>query len=199
MAPRPSVEKERRAEILQAALACFTRKGYDATTMEDISAELPFSKGLLYYYFGSKRELFLALLREWASNSLQTWEELLSSEDDPVTRLRKSAAFATQLLASSSDLARVEMEFWGQLGREQDVSEVFRDIFAQFRYQLAKLIQRGIADGQFHPVDPEPLAAALVALYDGLALQATVDPDAFDWGQVGETTVQVLLEGLSKT
>ncbi len=196
MAPRPSVERERRSEILHAALACFASKGYDATTMDDIAAELPFSKGLLYYYFKSKRELFLALLQDWAATSVRTWEALLSSEDDPTTRLRKSAAFITQLLASSTGLARVEMEFWGQLGREQDVAAVFRDVFAQFRHQVTHLIQEGITAGQFRPVEAEALSAALVGMYDGLVLQATVEPDAFDWEQVGETVIDVLLKGL---
>jgi AcrR family transcriptional regulator len=199
MAPRPSVEEERRSEILQAALTCFARKGYDRTTMDEIAAELPFSKGLLYYYFKSKRELFLALLQDWATTSVQTWETLLSSEDDPTARLHKSAEFATQLLASSADLARVEMEFWGQLGREPDAAEAFREIFAEFRQLLANVIHEGIADGQFRRVNAEALAAALVGMYDGLALQAIVQPDAFDWVQVGETIVEVVLNGLKKT
>jgi AcrR family transcriptional regulator len=199
MAPRPSVEEERRQTILAAALSCFTRKGYDGTTMDDIAAELPFSKGLLYYYFKSKRELFLALLQHWATTSVQNWEALLSSEDDPTASLRRSAAFATQLLTSSADLVRVEMEFWGQLGREQDVREAFRDIFAQFRHQLAAVIREGIAAGQFRRVNAHALAAALVGMYDGLALQAVVQPDAFDWAQVGETIVEVVLDGLSVT
>ena len=198
MAPRPSVEEERRSEILQAALTCFARKGYDRTTMDDIAAELPFSKGLLYYYFKSKRELFLALLQDWATTSVQTWETLLSSEDDPVTRLRKSAMFATQLLTSRSDLSRVEMEFWGQLGREQDVAQIFDSIFSQFRHQLTTVIREGIRTGQFRQVDAEALAAALVGMYDGLAIQAIVQPNAFEWAQVGETIVEVVLDGLRK-
>jgi len=198
MSPRPTVEKERREAILQAALTCFSRKGYDVTTMDDIAAELPFSKGLLYYYFKSKRELFLTLLQEWATTSIQTWETLLASEDDPITKLHQSAAFVTQLLASSAELSRVEMEFWGQLGREQDVADAFRSIFAQFRLQLAGVIREGIVAGQFRRVDGDALAAALVGMYDGLALQAIVHPDAFDWGQVGETITEVVLDGLKQ-
>lgn len=198
MSPRPTVEKERREAILQAALTCFARKGYDPTTMDDIAAELPFSKGLLYYYFKSKRELFLALLQDWAATSTQTWETLLASEDDPITKLHQSTAFVTQLLASSADLSRVEMEFWGQLGREQDVAEAFRSIFAQFRLQLAGVIREGITTGQFRGVDADALAAALVGMYDGLTLQAIVQPDAFDWAQVGETITEVVLDGLKQ-
>lgn len=198
MAPRPNVQKERRSEILRAALPCFVRNGYDATTMEDIAAQLPFSKGLLYYYFKSKRELFLALLSEWANDSLQKWTALLSTEEDATTKLRKSVEFVSQLLSSSADLARVEMEFWGQLGRERDVAEAFRDIFAGFRKQMVDIIREGIASSQFRRVDAEALAAALVGMYDGLTLQAVVDPDAFDWKKVGETIIDALLNGVGR-
>lgn len=198
MAPRPSVEKERRQEILQAALICFVRKGYDATTMDEIAAELPFSKGLLYYYFKSKRELFLALLQDWVASTIQAWETILSSEDDSITRLRKTSAFAIQAVVASIELTRVEMEFWGHLGREPDVTEAFLDLYAQCRQILADIIREGITAGQFHPVDADELAGALVGMYEGLILQAVVQPDAFDWAQVGETFIETLLNGLTR-
>ena len=51
MTPRPDVSEERKAQIYQAALACFNRKGYYRTTMDDIVAESVLSKGSLHWYF----------------------------------------------------------------------------------------------------------------------------------------------------
>jgi AcrR family transcriptional regulator len=45
----------RRAQILNTAPTCFVRKGYHQTTMDDIVEEGGMSKGLLYWYFDSKR------------------------------------------------------------------------------------------------------------------------------------------------
>jgi AcrR family transcriptional regulator len=58
MPPRPDVSAERHAQIIKAALACFSRKGYTNTTMDDIVAESGLSKGSLYWYFDSKDDLF---------------------------------------------------------------------------------------------------------------------------------------------
>ena len=51
MPPRPDVSEERRGQIIEAALACFTRKGYANTTIDDIVAESGLSKGAIYWYF----------------------------------------------------------------------------------------------------------------------------------------------------
>lgn len=62
---RKEKEKEQRREaILEAARQVFQRKGYQATTMEEVAAEAQFSKGTLYLYFHSKFELFAELSNE---------------------------------------------------------------------------------------------------------------------------------------
>ncbi len=55
----------RREQIIAAAVACFARAGYHATTMADVAAQAGVSKGTPYLYFESKEALFLALHEEW--------------------------------------------------------------------------------------------------------------------------------------
>lgn len=52
-----------RERILEAALAAFRDKGFDATTMRDIAISADMSLGAAYYYFGSKEEIVLAYYR----------------------------------------------------------------------------------------------------------------------------------------
>lgn len=58
--------KERKQEILEAALTLFSQKGYDGTTIQDIAQKLNISQGLCYRYFKSKNELFLATAEFYA-------------------------------------------------------------------------------------------------------------------------------------
>ena len=55
----------RRDQIIAAALTCFARAGYHATTMADVAAQAGVSKGTPYLYFESKEALFIALHEEW--------------------------------------------------------------------------------------------------------------------------------------
>ena len=198
MCPRPSVETERRQQILDAALTCFSRTGYHQTSMDDLAAELPFSKGLLYYYFPTKRDLFVSLLDNWAKQSLQAWEAMLSPTEDVVTQICKSIQYGVQLVALSSDLARIEFEFYSEVGRDADVSEAFRALFAQFRARIKSILDSGVRSGDLRPLDTEAVAAVLFGAYEGLALQAVVEPDAFDWALVSDSLCQLVLHGLSR-
>lgn len=198
MSPRPSVEAERRQQILDAAMTVFGRTGYHTATMDDLAAELPFSKGLLYYYFGTKRDIFIALLDNWAERSLEIWEAMLLPDEDVIAQVCKSIQYGVQLVALSGDLARIEFEFYGQVGRDADVSEAFRTLYAQFRAQIGSILDAGVRSGDLRPLDTHIVAAVLFGAYEGLALQAMVEPEAFDWSAVSDTLCELVINGLSK-
>ncbi len=61
-------KKERRRQIREAALHVFSLKGYEAATMDDIAERAELSKGVLYYYFSSKRQLYEDLVLHIAGN-----------------------------------------------------------------------------------------------------------------------------------
>src|SRR5512137_1551375 len=56
-----------RENLLQAGLVVFGRKGYDAATLEDVAREAGVTRGAIYWHFGSKTELFLALMEKYSS------------------------------------------------------------------------------------------------------------------------------------
>lgn len=59
---------ERKQEILDGAMKLFSEKGYDRTSISDISKFLGISQGLCYRYFKSKEEIFESAIEEYASN-----------------------------------------------------------------------------------------------------------------------------------
>ncbi len=197
MSPRPSVEEERRQQILEAAMNCFASKGYHLTTMDDIAAALPFSKGLLYYYFKTKRDIFLSVLNSWMQKSIEAWEAMVSPDDDATTQICKCLEYGVRLVTESADLARVEFEFYGELGRDAVIADAFKSVFTTFRVQISAILETGISRGEFRPLDTDALAGVLVGIYEGLAVQAMVEPEAFDWPVVSETLCDTVMRGIS--
>ena len=59
------VRAARRDQIITAAVACFARTGYHATTMGDVAEQAGVSKGTPYLYFESKQALFIVLHEQW--------------------------------------------------------------------------------------------------------------------------------------
>lgn len=68
--------EQTRKHILETALALFTSKGYDQTTMRDIAAEVDCSLGLAYRYFENKQALVLELYRQMAAETAAYIEQL---------------------------------------------------------------------------------------------------------------------------
>lgn len=63
--PRRHRDPERRTELLAAAARCFAATPFDRVTMDDIASEAGVTKGLLFYYFGSKRGCYLAVIEDF--------------------------------------------------------------------------------------------------------------------------------------
>ena len=72
-------EAERRSQILRAARAVFIQKGFLAARVEDVAKRAGLSKGAVYFYYSSKRQLFLALVQDEHDN---TYSFLESAEQD---------------------------------------------------------------------------------------------------------------------
>lgn len=197
MTPRPTVETERRQQILEAAMTCFARKGYHQTTMDEIAAELPFSKGLLYYYFETKRALFLGILQSWIDMSEKAWETMLSSDESATSLLRKGLEYSVELVVANVDLARMEFEFYGELGRDNDIRDIFRVFFSECRGQFEAILKAGVASGEFREHNSGALAAVLLGTYEGLAMQVIVDPDGLDWSAIATTVFDTVMQGVA--
>ena len=187
----------KRSDIIQAALACFTRKGYNKTTMDDIVAESGLSKGSLYWYFKSKDELFTETVMSVLTNIGQ---DIWSAIEQCSTASEKLRAFV-QITVEFSE--RIEgflglfLEFWASSPNRDRAGQVWLGVLAQYKDLFVEIIEQGIRDGEFKPVDAEQLAWAMMAAYDGLAVYVELMPDMIDVGRVSEVFVEMLLGGLA--
>ena len=127
---------ERRRQLLEAAVALFTRHSYDELSMAQIAREAGISKALLYHYFPSKRDLFVATLQD---RSAELAERVAQATD--------AAGSAPDQLAAGLDafLGFVEEnpEAYLQLLRSAGLPEV-RELIEQVREQTARAIATGL-------------------------------------------------------
>ncbi len=84
-----SLESEKKARIINAALKEFARNGYSKASTNDIVKEAGISKGSLFNYFNSKRELYLFLLDCVVKIIEQIYAEVDWMEPDFFTRMRQ--------------------------------------------------------------------------------------------------------------
>jgi AcrR family transcriptional regulator len=197
--PRSDRTEERRKQIMDAALACFARKGYHNTTMDDIVAESGLSKGTLYWYFKSKDDLFFSLVKSFFLDMRQDFENILEQPTTSSGKLRAIAQGFVQFFQETESFFNVFFEFWMQSALNEELNQLSSNILVQYREVLAGIIAEGIRTGEFKAVDASQLALAVMAVYDGLAFYMMLMPDEVELERASQVFIETILSGLAAT
>ncbi|CAM3842901.1 TetR family transcriptional regulator [Kerstersia gyiorum] len=172
----PEKQEAKRRHILDAAVACFARKGFHGTSTNEICAAAGMSPGNLFHYYPNKSALIAAIAEE-DRNEMNARFARLADEDDAITAIE---TLAIELLEQSADpvYARISVEIAAETMSNSEIGSLFAENEAQIKADLAALLQRGIAKGQIDPaIQPELAATWLIALADGAVGRALMDPD----------------------
>ncbi|MBC7767737.1 MAG: TetR/AcrR family transcriptional regulator [Phycisphaerales bacterium] len=165
-APPPRWRRRAQArpeEILEAALAEFTAKGFEAARMEDIAAAAGISKASIYLYFPSKLALLEALIEAKVAPLAQQAQTLAAAgAADPLTALRMLATLATARMADPKVIAVPRLVI-GISGRFPEIADYYRtNVVAKARGALEQLIEAGIANGKIRRVDTSAVVRAFI-------------------------------------
>ena len=153
------------AEILAVATHEFAAKGLDGARIDEIAAATRTSKRMIYYYFGSKDGLYLAVLEE-AYRRMRSIEADLHLEDlDPVEALRTLVAFTYDHHRDNEDFIRLVMSENIQRGAYLRQSQRIQEVNESAIDSLERLYQRGVKQGVFRPdLTPIDIHSAISAL-----------------------------------
>ena len=196
MVPRPNVSAERQAQIMEAALACFLRQGYTNTTMDDIASESGLSKGSLYWYFDSKDELLTSAVQAFFEEFGQETMDAVAQCETVTEQLRCGGRAMVEFCRKAQGLFTLFLEFLSQSEHRAEAGQVWAGMLAQYVQLISVIIEEGVRDGEFQPVDAEALAWAILAAYDGLAAYLIMKPD-LDLERVSDALIETLLGGLT--
>ena len=197
MTPRPDVSEERKAQIYQAALACFNRKGYHRTTMDDIVAESGLSKGSLYWYFKSKKELFLSLFQEVMGQIGQAWEGIAANQEvSAMEKLRASLTLFRAELGEMAPFFSVMMEAWALTRYDEDVESVIQELYGPYQGIMIRIIEEGVASGEFRVKSTRAMALVIMTLFDGITLAMGTGLWHGDWDALMDAAEELVFHGL---
>lgn len=188
--------EDTRASLLQAARECFALHGYDATGVAEICAAAGVSKGAFYHHFPSKQALFVVLLNDWLAALDVGFSAIRASAPSTVEALQQMSAMIGPIFREQRGQLPMLFEFWTQARRDPVVWQAAIAPYHRYQTLFAEMVRQGIAAGQLKPADPEHVAQMLVSLAIGLLLQAMLDPDGADWGDVAQDSVRLFLRGL---
>ncbi|HTF46233.1 MAG TPA: TetR/AcrR family transcriptional regulator [Pseudonocardia sp.] len=175
--PRITAERRaaRRQQILEAAWECFTRRGFQATTMDEVAAAAGVSAGTTYTYFATKDSMIVATVEIAMGRFAQAFERL-ADQTEPASPTDVLVAIADELRRRGEhpryDMTRIGLQAWAESIRSPAVHRAILEGHDRAAGILRGLVERWAAT-RAEPVNAEQVSELLHTLVPGLML-ATV-------------------------
>lgn len=169
---------ERRDQVIRATYRAFIDKGASEVTLQEIADYAGCSKGVVAYYFHNKEEVYVKLL-EWLIGEIG--KHLERNVGAAVGAEAKMLAMIDTVFASARENRKfflVYLDFVAQGLRNPSFKETNVSFFRACREIGAKIVQQGIDEGIFRPVNLEEAGAVTRAIFDGLNMQWLFDESA---------------------
>ncbi len=171
---KPDTQRARRDHILDAALKCFARSGFHATTMQDICKVAEVSPGAVYVYFASKEDLIAGLCERDRAEFAERFAQLATAPDF----LQALNAIGEHYFVDEPpEKQRFVVEMGVESTRNPRIAEIFMSVDKFCCDSFESLFQRLKDEGRIAPaIDIATLAKVFNVIGDGLFWRRAIEP-----------------------
>ena len=188
----------RKDQIMNAAQVVVASKGYDQTRMDDIVERAQLSKGAIYWYYKSKKDIYLSLIdfwfNEYSAGVLKSLEDKNSSSE----QLKSLFEYFIDQFDQNPDTFKIMVEFWRTSGLDVDFNNKLQEIYSQFLEYIIDIIKNGIESGEFKEVDPRITALSILINIEGIHWFTLFDKSGVEAHEYINTISNFILNGLKK-
>ena len=190
---RAEKSAQTRAELMTSARRLFLRHGFHACSLEMVAEEAGFTIGAVYSRFGSKADLFLAILAERIDQLVAEVAQVGGLHQPIPEQAELLAGRRMALLEQEREWFPLVLEFWSHAARDERLRHEFGACHERLVGAYAGLIEADYARlGLSLPLAPEVLARAVVAMGNGVALERLTDPARVPEGLLSTMAVAFL-------
>ena len=157
--------RERRQQILDESARLFAERGYHPTAVAEIVESLGVGKGVFYWYFESKDDLFLEILASSSHDLRRLQQAAIGDEPDPLRRIELGIRASLRWFRDHRHLFNLS-QF---AATEERFASVLRQNDAVAIDDITRHLKEAMADGSIPDQDPTMLAHALVGATRHLA------------------------------
>ena len=163
--PRWERRKDARPqELLAAALEQFVERGYAATRLEDVARRAGVSKGTLYLYFDNKEVLFKEVVRATIVEAIGQAELDLAASEAHSGEVLRALLLRWWDQVGATKVAGITRLMMAESGNFPELAQFYNDeVVERGNALIVRVLERGVARGEFRPVDPQVLMPVLTA------------------------------------
>lgn len=182
-------------KIFETSMKLFAEKGYDATSIEDITETVGVAKGTLYYHFTSKEEIFDFLIEEGIKLLQNSVDIKIAKYSNYLDKIKAIVLIQIKIVNKYENLINIILtQLWGKEKRNQKCQKLIYDYIDK----IEEIVKLGIANGQIKNGDSKIIASEIYGLICSTLVYKMREQEKFnitDMYNVFETT---LIKGLKK-
>ena len=180
-------------KIFETSMKLFAEKGYDATSIEEITATVGVAKGTLYYHFSSKEEIFNFLVEEGIKLLQNSVDIKTAKFNNYIDKLKAIVLIQIKIVAKYEDLIKIFLsQFWGNEARNQKCQiHIY-----EYIQKIEDIVREGIEKGQIKSGNPQVIASEIYGLICSCLVYKLRKQEEFDIMKLYKEFENTVIEGL---
>lgn len=148
-------------KIFEASMKLFAEKGYEATSIEEITATVGVAKGTLYYHFSSKEEIFNFLVEEGIKLLQNSIDIKTAKFSNYIDKIKAIILIQIKIVVKYENLIKILLtQLWGNETRNQTCKKL---IF-EYINKIEKIVEEGIKIGEIKKGNPQVITSEIYGL-----------------------------------
>ena len=189
-------KEERKSQIMDAAMKVITRKGFSNTRMDDIVNEAGLSKGAIYHHYEGKKEIFLALIGHWETQTFPDFYSRNGKERSATDTLRDFANEVNKVFKSRSYVFQAEVEFWALANQDDEIRNRSQELYEKIINLFELVINKGIREKEFIKVDTRIAAIYILSVFQGINWFCIFNDKKINAKDYIQQSIELILTGL---
>lgn len=180
-------------KIFETSMKLFAEKGYDATSIEEITATVGVAKGTLYYHFSSKEEIFNFLIEEGVKLLQNSIDIKTSKLNNYIDKLKAVILIQIKIVAKYEDFMIILLsQFYGKEARNKMCQ---RHVY-EYINKIEKIVEDGMKAGQIKNGDAKVIASEIYALIASTLVYKTKNQEEIEVIKLYKEFENTVIEGL---
>jgi len=189
---------QRKYQILDAALEVIVNKGYEGSSMSDIVKKSNLSKGAIYWYFKSKKEVYLELVNHWVHYYSPTLNHIIEDNQPASVQLKELFNYFITQYETDQTVFKAVAVFWSLAGRDNDFKEKFDKVYLEFFKLIENIIIKGVENNEFKNLDTKIAALSIMVNIESTIWFTLFDDFGVSATKYMTTIAEFILAGLAK-
>ncbi len=193
-----SLETQRKEQILDAALHVLVQNGYEQSRMDDVVKSSQLSKGAIYWYYKSKKEMYLDLVNFWVLRYSVILNHIVEEDAPPSRQLKDLFKYFIDQYETDPQPFIALTEFWSMAQKDKEFKNKLQKVYTHFLELLENIIERGVTSGEFKKLDVRMTALSIMVNIESINWFTLFEIHGVTVKEYMETITDFILAGILK-